>query len=376
MSTTFAVLGIHGFGRTHLATLAALARDGLAEVVAVADPRGSEGVENLGSGVPCFADLSSLLAHTVPDVVVLATPIHTHAPLAIMAMRAGAHVLLEKPTASSLAEFEELVAASEQTGRAVQVGFQSFGSHTLPELDRLIAAGTIGTVTGIAGLGTWTRDLAYYRRSAWAGHRTLDGVAVVDGVVTNPLAHAVATALRADRSQRMADIAEVEVDLYHAHDIEADDTSSVRVRTTRGTTLTFGLTLCAPEHSEPVVIVQGTSGEIHLGYTLDQLTVRTADGEQTERFGRTNLLQNLTDHIRDPAVPLLAPVADTGAFMRVLETVRTAPSPRAVDPGYVAWEGEGEGLHPVIDDIRAWCARAGAEHKLFRELQVPWAQRS
>ena len=106
---TFAVLGIHGYGRNHLAELARLAPTGAVELVAVADPRGADGVDHLGEGVPCFVNLTELLANRVPDVVVLATPINTHAPLAIEAMRAGAHVLLEKPTAASLTELTELV---------------------------------------------------------------------------------------------------------------------------------------------------------------------------------------------------------------------------------------------------------------------------
>ena len=47
----------------------------------------------------------------------------------------------------------------------------------------------------ISAKGMWVRDKAYYQRSRWAGKRTINGVDVVDGVTTNPLAHAVATAL-------------------------------------------------------------------------------------------------------------------------------------------------------------------------------------
>lgn len=375
MTTTFAVLGIHGYGRLHLSELALLATDEIAEVVAVADPRGAEGAEQVPPGVPCYADLDDLLAHVVPDVVVLATPIHTHAPLAIKAMRAGAHVLVEKPTAASLAEHAEMVAVSEETGRAVQVGFQSFGSHAFAEIERLRASGAIGEVTGVGGVGTWLRTISYYERSRWAGMRALDGVPVVDGVVTNPLAHAVATALKIAGAVRAEDVASVEVELFHAHDIEADDTSSVRVVTTGGTTATFGLTLCAAGQDNPVITVQGTEGEIAFAYTADTLTVRTADQTSEDRVGRTSLLRNLVDHILDPSIALVAPVAETGAFMRVLEAVRTAPEVVTIDGDEVTWVGEGADAHPVIADIEGWCARAATEHKLFSELGAPWAVR-
>lgn len=370
---TFAVLGIHGYGRNHLAELARLAPTGAVELVAVADPRGADGVDHLGEGVPCFVNLTELLANRVPDVVVLATPINTHAPLAIEAMRAGAHVLLEKPPAASLAEFEEMLAVAEETGRVVQIGFQSFGSHALPEIARLLAEGAIGEVTSIGGVGTWLRDLAYYARSRWAGRRELDGVPVVDGVVTNPLAHCVATALLIAGCRRADQVERVDVELLHAHDIEADDTSSVRVVTTEGQRLAFGLTLCAPTHPGPVVVIHGTEGEIRFEYTADVLHVRrSGEPETSEQLGRSSVVLNLVEHLGDPSVALLAPLVETGAFMRVLEAVRTAPDPAPVDPAYVEWLGEGDGRHPVIADIETWCARVAHEQKLFSELGAPW----
>lgn len=371
---TFAVLGIHGYGRNHLAELARLAPTGAVQLVAVADPRGADGVENLGDDIPCYVNLTEMLANRVPDVVVLATPINTHAPLAIEAMRAGAHVLLEKPPAASLAEFDEMLAVAEETGRVVQVGFQSFGSHALPEIARLIDEGAIGEVISIGGVGTWLRDLAYYARSRWAGRRTLDGVPVVDGVVTNPLAHCVATALLIAGCRRADQVERVDVELLHAHDIEADDTSSVRVVTTDGQRLAFGLTLCAPDHPGPVVVIHGTEGVIRFEYTADVLHVRrTGETETEEHFSRSSVVANLVEHLGDPGVPLLAPLVETGAFMRVLEAVRTAPDPAQVDPAYVEWVGEGQGKHPVIADIETWCARVAAEQKLFSELGAPWA---
>src|SRR5699024_584229 len=152
-----------------------------------------------------------------------------------------------------------------------QIGFQTYGSAVYEQIDRIIASGEIGQVEGIGGVGTWLRTTDYYERSPWAGRRTLEGTDVVDGVVTNPLAHAVATALRIDHSTRAADVAALEVDLYRAHDIEADDTSAVRIITARGTRIALGLTTCAPVQSPPRIIVAGSAGSITLFYTEDRL---------------------------------------------------------------------------------------------------------
>ncbi|UFU07840.1 Gfo/Idh/MocA family protein [Ruania halotolerans] len=374
MTTTFAVVGIHGYGSQHLHQIAQLATEGRARLVAVADPRGLDGADTVPEGTPVFGDLSELLAHTAPDVVTLATPIHTHLPLAAQAMRAGAHVLLEKPTTASFAELTELIEVADETSKSVQVGFQSFGSHAFDRIAEIVASGTIGTVTGIGGLGLWRRARSYYDRSRWAGMRRLDGVEVIDGAVTNPLAHSIASALRIAGARRAEDVAEVVVDLFHANDIEADDTSAVRLRTISGMPIALGLTLAAEEpHTTPRLFVHGTAGTIEFHYTTDVLTVRAGGSEDTEEVGRTSLFDNLLDHLQTGA-PLLADVRDTGAFMRVLEAVRTAPDPAPIAAEHQEQVGEGPDSYRVVRGVDGWCQRVADELATFTELGAPWTR--
>lgn len=69
-------------------------------------------------------DLRKMLEQSDIDAVVIATPDHWHAPAAIMAMQAGKHVYLEKPTSHNPAENEMLVRAAAKYGTVVQVGNQ------------------------------------------------------------------------------------------------------------------------------------------------------------------------------------------------------------------------------------------------------------
>lgn len=368
-----ALVGVHGFGESHLANLARLEEAGALHLVAVADPNPPEtGV--LGGSVAVFNTLDQLLAAgPVPNVVILATPIQTHAPLALAALAAGADVYTEKPPVASMAQFQDVLAAAESAGRLVQVGFQSLGSLALPEIRNTIAAGGIGEVLGLSATGMWLRTRGYFKRSRWAGKRSLDGIDVVDGVATNALAHAVATALNMAGAHTVADIASVETDLYRAHDTQSDDTSVIRVRTAAGTTLLCALTLCAPEQQRPSVTVHGTKGDITFFYTEDELVICTADGERRETFGRTDLLENLLA-ARAAGTPLLSALPDTGAFMCVLEAIRTAPAPREIDAGHVSWEGDGDDAHPVVHGIAALIERATKAQATFAELGVPWAR--
>jgi predicted dehydrogenase len=370
-----ALVGIHGHGNSHLVRAQHLQRQGLATVAAVADPRpATEGM--LVGDCPQFASLDELLAETEVDVVVLSTPIHTHFPLTKLAFEAGADVLLEKPPVTSREEFEELLSLSRSWGRLCQVGFQALTSGAIPLALEIVERGEIGKVTGVSGNGCWVRNLDYWSRAAWAGKRVLNGVDVVDGVVTNPLAHATSAALKLAGATRAADIASVELDLYRANDgIECDDTSVVRVRTAAGLPITVALTLAAADNKEPYVTVQGTTGRIVFFYKLDLLQVHRSglDEPATLHTGQGHLLDDLLEVRRGEQQDLFSPLADNEGFTLVLDAVRRAPSPRLIAPSAVEWVGTGGAAHPVVRDIENLVSRAGREHRTFSELGVPWS---
>ena len=368
-----ALIGVHGFGAHHLKNLDRLAQAGAVELVAVADPNPpSPGA--LPDSTAVHPDLQSLLAgNHSPDVVIVATPIQTHAPLALATLASGADLYLEKPPVASLADFRQLQEAAEASGRSVQIGFQSLGSQALAAIDKLLQDGTIGTLQGIGATGRWVRDRAYYTRSRWAGKRSLDGVDVVDGVATNPLAHAIATALRIAGARTVEDVASVETDLYRANDIEADDTSVIRIRTAAGLPITCALTLCASEPVEPYITLQGSEGTAVFHYTEDRLHISNAVGEHSQEFGRDDLTENLLAHLAEGA-ELTSALNDSGAFMLVLEAVRTAEPPAPVSSAHVLWVGDGDAAHAVIPGIEGALERAISAHATFSELALPWAR--
>ncbi|WAH99333.1 DUF6807 family protein [Arthrobacter sp. MMS18-M83] len=376
-----ALVGVHGFGAHHLQNLERLQANGVVRLVAVADPNPpTPGALPPGTGV--FSNLDELLAGTPAlDLVIVATPIQTHAQLALTTLP-HADLYLEKPPVASLADFNRLQEAATAAGRSVQVGFQSLGSRGLQAIEDLLAVGEIGTLLGISATGRWVRDRAYYKRSRWAGKRSLDGIDVVDGVATNPLAHAIATALRIAGARTVDDLASVETDLYRANDIESDDTSVIRIRTAAGLPITCALTLCAAESVEPYITLQGSEGTAVFHYTEDRLGVSSAARERETVYSRVDLTEDLLEHRRQQrfpqgpptAAPLISPLADSGAFMRVLEAIRTAESPALIPEQYVAWEGEGDAARAVIVGIEEALERATAAHATFSELGLPWAR--
>ncbi|MET8001285.1 DUF6807 family protein [Nonomuraea glycinis] len=356
--------GAHGFGSHHLDRLRRLTR--LVRLVGVCDVRPVEEESLAGLGSPeLSADLPALIERTGAQIAILATPIPTHADLAVAALKAGAHVLVEKPTAATLAGFDRMARAAAEAGLACQVGFQSLGSAAVPAVRELIAGGAIGRVTGIGVAGAWPRPASYFTRSAWAGKRVLDGVDVVDGALTNPFAHALATALAVAGAEERGAVAAVETELFHANDIESDDTSAIRVHLKDGPPIVAAVTLCAAERDEPYVVVHGDRGRIRLTYTLDEVQVN--DGP-VRRFGRTDLLENLVEHLRSGA-GLLVPIHRTGAFMEVMEAIRVAPDPLPIAADHQDRAGEGRVL-PGIARVVDTCAD---RLTLFSELGLSWA---
>jgi predicted dehydrogenase len=80
------------------------------------------------------------------DAIVVATPTSTHHSLVLAALRAGKHVLCEKPLARTSAECDELIAASAETGRTLMVGHTFIFNPAVRMMRSLIEAGEIGRV--------------------------------------------------------------------------------------------------------------------------------------------------------------------------------------------------------------------------------------
>jgi predicted dehydrogenase len=112
-----AIAGVGHFGRYHALKVAASERAALAGVF---DPD-AERAKTVGREFDAPAlDLDALLAAS--DALVIAAPAEAHHALAAAALRAGKHVLVEKPIAATLAQADELVALSAERGLVLQVG--------------------------------------------------------------------------------------------------------------------------------------------------------------------------------------------------------------------------------------------------------------
>jgi predicted dehydrogenase len=107
------------------------------------------------NGCTAYEDFRELLAREKDlDAVIVSTPDHWHAPIAIAAMRAGKHVYSQKPMAHSVWECREMVRVAKETGRATQVSIFNSNSEASRQVQELLGKGVIGRVRSI---DIWTK---------------------------------------------------------------------------------------------------------------------------------------------------------------------------------------------------------------------------
>ncbi len=92
------------------------------------------------------ARFEDLLEDETLDAVVLATPVATHAELAVRVLESGKHCFVEKPLAHSVADAELAVAAAERTGRTLMVGHLFMHHPAVRRLKELASTGELGEV--------------------------------------------------------------------------------------------------------------------------------------------------------------------------------------------------------------------------------------
>jgi predicted dehydrogenase len=102
-------------------------------------------------GARATRELSDLLEDPELDAIVLATPVPTHAELAIAVAQAGKHCFVEKPLATNAADAERVVAAAEQAGKILMVGHLLEYHPAVARLKELIGSDELGRLFYIYG---------------------------------------------------------------------------------------------------------------------------------------------------------------------------------------------------------------------------------
>jgi predicted dehydrogenase len=118
------------------------------QVVAVADMRQDrlDLVQCRYPGIDVMSDYRDLLKHPSVDAVAISTPVSTHFPLAMEALKAGKHVLVEKPMTTSSEEAVRLIEEADRRGLVLMVDHTFVYTGAVRKIRELIDKGSIGDV--------------------------------------------------------------------------------------------------------------------------------------------------------------------------------------------------------------------------------------
>ena len=371
------LVGLHGYGASHLRELDRLAGLGQARLAACADvvAPGEEATAVLSRlGAEHFTDWRLMLGqrHDL-DVLVVASPLHLHADMCRAAFERGLHVLVEKPPFVSLEDFDALSALASRKGALCQVGFQSTGSAALGRLHQVVAGSELAGPVEVVAAGQWRRPRSYWYRSRWAGREVLDGALVRDGAFSNPFAHAVMNCVLAAGAGTGERVAAFAAERYRANPIEVEDTGCMRVELAGGRSFVVALTLCAEEVEPPALEVRGPGGQVVWPYETDALQFSVGGRSWQEHFERQSLLGQLVDLVAGrPGAGLSCPLERSRPFVEVVELLHSLPV-REVPPEHVRWHGEGMEAYPVLAGVGGAVHGTSRTGRLFSQLDVPWA---
>ncbi|GAA1896710.1 Gfo/Idh/MocA family protein [Lapillicoccus jejuensis] len=331
-----AVVGLGDISGVHLDAVAASPHGGLVAVADLDEARATtvgavRGVASYGGGDGLDA-LEAMVERESPDVVHVCTPHDRHAPMATWLLEQGVHVLLEKPSAHTLAGAEALVEVAARSDAQLGLCFQNRYNTAARALRDLLDDGSLGAPYAGRGVVTWRREAAYYARSPWRGRWAEAG----GGVLANQAIHTLDLLL-----WYLGDAADVEgTALRLALDgvVEVEDTATFRVRHDGGATSVFWATNGHLADSPVLVelLLRGDDGQAVARLETDLVVTRPDGREETTRepvlatgeraywgVSHDRLVADFHAHVRDGR-PFWIGAEDGARAMRVLETVYAA----------------------------------------------------
>jgi predicted dehydrogenase len=306
------VIGAGGISHSHLLAVRSSANRDRARIVAIADidaERANEQAKQYGVE-RVFTDYRELIACDEVQAVCVCTPPFLHVEQSVAALRAGKHVLCEKPVSPTLAGLDAIAEAEREGGATFAGVFQHRVGQGARQVKALIDEGRFGTLRFGLSETLWQRGKDYYDvwwRGTW--EQECGGVTMGHGI------HSIDMLLwlMGEPESLIADAATVKLD------IQVEDTSLATVRFRNGAVGQIIVTVNAQDNRSRLEI---------FGDDLQAVSSGSAYGPTATPFGLTSLdaahgeaaagwaSERVPDETKHLHVPILSDFIDAIASKR------------------------------------------------------------
>ena len=177
------IVGLGNMGKAHLANIRTGKVPGL-RVTALCESVGT--LPTLIEGEHAFTDVNAMIHSGHIDAILICTPHFSHTTIGIEALKAGLHVLVEKPISVHKADCERLIAAHTNKKQVFAAMFNMRTNATFKKVKDVIDSGELGTIRRVHWEVTnWFRTNYYYATGGWRGTWKGEG----GGVLMNQCPH-------------------------------------------------------------------------------------------------------------------------------------------------------------------------------------------
>lgn len=174
MNYTMGIIGYGGMGGWHAENVASRLED--IKVKGIYDIQESAREKAREKGLYIYADINELLNDKELDFVTIATPNDTHKDYAISLLKAGKHVVCEKPVTMNVAELEEIIQTAKETGKVFSVHQNRRWDQDYVILKEILSQDMVGKPYFIESRVQGSRRAMY----GWRGHKINGGGMVLD----------------------------------------------------------------------------------------------------------------------------------------------------------------------------------------------------
>lgn len=270
--------------------------------------------------IEVYRNYKDMLLDSSIDVVTICTNHHAHFEVALAALEAGKHIIVEKPVTLSLADADRLIDTQKKHGVKAAVVFQNRFNQAVELTKKAMDDGLFGELSHGVGSVRWCRDQTYYNQDAWRG-----SAKEKDGILMNQSIHTIDLL-----THLMGPVKKVTGQVKTAFaDIEMEDVGLATLEFENGAIGLFeGAGTIYPTDLEGRLSLFGEKGSVILGgmsankieawrfkqdYHQDQadvikhLSKIEADAPTVYGFGHEKVIQDMVDAIkydREPKIGL------------------------------------------------------------------------